>query len=291
VTDLRAEVDTDGVRFTWTPPETGNVELRALAADSDQPRVGLSTTAKARLLGTSVRRSPTDAEGELRVPRGGVHSRQLFVPVTVLGDLAAVGTGIEVDPRQQTLRSLRADRMGSVVRLRWEWVPGVPQVRVVWRAGTRPTGPEDPEARTLDVSQIEYVSRGVRIATEAAGQHWFGVCTVTRDRGEPVYGPLSYCQETSTAEIGYTIAKSLLGRFTLSFPDNGPVPEVVLVARSGLRPTRQGDGVEVLRLPAGAGPQSVKFALPPGLARPVHFRVFPVGPGVSLVPSGVLVMR
>jgi hypothetical protein len=206
-----------------------------------------------------------------------------LVPITVLGDLAAIGAPLEVDARLSPVTALRLDRLGATVRLTWEWPEGTTAARVVWRRTVKPAGPTDPLASIMDVTRVAYDSRGVSVAVPA-GDHWFGVCTSQSVDGVPSFGPLTLGREVTTGTAHYSIrrARPFSRRRVLSV--EGDRPDLVLVAKSGVRPMSADDGEVLLRVqgdPAHGG----EFEVPPILRRPVHLRAFSLDDHVVLVPS------
>lgn len=283
VTDLVAGFDRDELVARWTPPPRGEVELLELRPGDDLPEPGVVPAHRARERGTPVRTTGPGGRGALRGRLSAPGGRHTVVPVTVLGDLAAIGAPVEVDARQGPVTGLRTCRFGPTVRLTWEWPEGATAARVVWRASAEPTGPTDPEASTLDVTRVGYDSRGVSIPVPE-GDHWFGVCTARSVDGAPVFGPLVLRRETATTALRYSVRRAgpLSRRRTLRVEGGPRSPEVVLVAKSGVRPMDAADGRVLLRL--AGGDRDAEFVVPRELPRPVHLRAFSLDDSVVLVP-------
>lgn len=213
----------------------------------------------------------------------------MVVPVTVLGELAAIGRACAVDARLSRVRALRALRLGSTVRLTWEWPAGVGEVRVVWRTADKPTGPTDPNASSADVTRVTYDSRGFT-ASVGPGEHWFGVCVVGTGGPAAGFGPLVTIRESTRREAYYRVRRRPLRarrRWSLvvEVGDDEQLPPLVLLAKSGVRSMHRDDGEPVLRLPGGPAPMRGDFVLPPTLRRPVYLRAFSLDDELVLVPK------
>ncbi|TDV57465.1 hypothetical protein [Actinophytocola oryzae] len=289
VTDLAAEVDGGEVTASWTPPARGDVEVLALAPGVDPPGHDVLPVAKARSYGTVVRSVGPAGTGRLRGRLDAADKRQRLVPVTVLGELAAIGTPCTVDVRHGSVRSLRTGRRGATVQLTWEWPAGATAARVVWRTAAKPTGPTDPDASVLDVTRVTYDSSGVSLPVPD-GDHWFGVCTVLTDGRARSFGPLVLKREKTRATVDYTIERGPFWRPRLRVlvvrgEPGLELPAIVVTARSGLRPLDADDGEHVLRVEAGTAPVRAEFTVPAGLRRPVHVRAFARDDRTVLVPS------
>ena len=288
VTDLTAEAEGDELVVRWTAPALGDVEILELRKNVTAPVQEVVPVSKARAYGVPVRSSSGAGRNWLRAESDVPARGRTLLPVTVLGDLAAIGTPCAVDVRHAAVRSLRVHRFGPTVRLTWEWPSGATSARVVWRTRTKPTGAADPDASKLDVTRVTYDSRGVSI-TAPAGDHWFGVCTSLVDGGTRTFGPLVFDRGAAPVEVRYSIERVWLRRTRRILVVNGEpgtaVPSIVVVAKSGLRPLDAGDGRELLAAEAGVAPVRVEFAVPPDLRRPVHVRAFSRDEGVHLVAA------
>jgi hypothetical protein len=288
VTDLRAEFDGGDLVADWTPPR-GEVELLLLGPGDERPDRGVLPVGRLRRYRGTLRATGHGSRGHLRSRVAGNGRQLVLLPVTVLGDLAAVGQPCELDLRHGSVRALRVLRLGPAVRLTWEWPAGAVQARVLWRHGAKPVGPADPQASVLDVTKVDYDSHGVQV-TAAAGEYWFAVCTMVPSGSGPSFGPLALAREFTASEASYRVRRgSRLRRrpWVLRVEaDGAALPQVVLVAKPGVRPMHAGDGDQVLRLEAGPSPLLGEFTLPAGLRRPVHLRAFPLTDDpMVLIPS------
>jgi hypothetical protein len=245
--------------------------------------------AKARTYGQPVRAASSAGRGRLRARFDASAKRQKLLPVTVLGDLAAIGIPCVLDIRHGAVRSLRVDRLGPTVRLTWEWPAGATSARIVWRTATQPSGPTDPDASVLDVTRVTYDSRGVSI-TVPAGDHCFGVCTSLADGATRSFGPLVFEQESTPVSVRYSVKRAWpprrARRILVVHGEQGvAVPPIVLVAKSGVRPLDANDGHQLLVTEAGVAPARTEFTVPSELRRPVYVRAFSRDEHVHLVPA------
>ncbi|KOV90039.1 hypothetical protein [Nocardia sp. NRRL S-836] len=287
VTDLVAEFEDDEVVARWTPPPRGNVELFELRDGEEPPALDIVPAARARDCGIPLRPSGISTSGQLRARPVSPGRRRTIVPVTVLGDLAAIGKPCDLDPRQSSVRSLRADRFGSTVRLTWEWPAGATGARIVWRADGKPHGPTDTAAAHVDITRVAYDSRGLSVSIPP-GDYWFGVCTTVTSDGVRSFGPLVLRRESATGTARYTVEPG--SRFPRRKPrlvveSEHDVPPLVLLAKSGVRPMDSHDGEVLLRVTGGPAPLAVEFDVPGHLRKPVVLRAFSEDDRVVLVPS------
>lgn len=289
VTDLAAELDGDEVTAHWTPPPRGDVEVLELRPGAEPPSQDVVPVAKARSYGTVVRVAGPAGTGRLRGRLSAPSKRQKLFPVTVLGELAAIGTPCTLDVRHGSVLSLQLRRRGSTVQLTWEWPAGATAARVVWRTSTKPTGPTDPKASVLDVTRVTYDSSGVSLPVPA-GDHWIGVCTVLSDGTAWSFGPLVLKQESTTATAHYTVERTRFRRpnhrvLVVRGEPGLQLPSIVLTAKTSVRPLNADDGEQLLHTDAGAAPLRAEFTVPAGIRRPVYLRAFARNERLVLVPS------
>ncbi len=288
VTDLTAELDGDDLTARWTPPPCGDVEVLELQPGAEPPDQDVVPVTQARSYGTVVRADGPAGMGRLRARLNAPNKRQKLVPVTVLGELAAIGTPCTVDVRHGSVRSLRLHRRGATVQLTWEWPSGATMARVVWRTSTKPSGPTDPEATVHDVTKVTYESSGVSLPVPA-GDHWFGVCTVA-DGTARSFGPLVLKQESTAPTVLYTVERGSLWRrnrrvLVVRGEPGLELPSIVLTAKTSVRPLTADDGEQLLRTDAGAAAIRLPFTVPDSIRRPVYLRAFARNEGLVLVPS------
>jgi hypothetical protein len=294
VTDLHAEFDGDELVADWTPPPRGEVELLQLGRGDERPDRAVLPVERLRRYGTALRATGHGSRGFFRGKAAGTGRQLVLLPVTVLGDLAAIGQPCELDRRHGKIRELRALRLGPAVRLAWEWPDGAAQARVLWRRGAKPLGPTDPQASVRDVTKVDYDGIGVQV-TAAPGEYWFAVCTMAPSGAGSSFGPLVLARESTTGEASYRVQRGAQRHrhpwrrrpwvLQVEAAGGAVLPPVVLVAKTGVRPMHVSDGDQVLRLEGGPSPLSSEFTLPPGLRRPVHLRAFPLNDGLVLIPS------
>ena len=284
VGDLSVVEDADGTSAvaTWTAPAAGAVELRV--THRPPPQAGTLLRADARLgePATLLGRDPAGVRVEL--PTDG--RRRWVVPVTVAGNLAAVGRAVEHDRRLPAVTGLRAVRQGDEVRLTWEWPPRAGEARVLSRAGHRVTGPTDPQAGVVRITRARYERSGCRLPVEPGAEAWFAVCVTAYDAGEEVHGPITQMSVATPAVVSYAIVPAGRDRRRLDVTGPSPLPAVQVRVRAKLPPLTPDDGVAVLTLPPpdpDATTMSAPFDLIPG--RQLHLRAFSLRAGVELRPE------
>lgn len=288
VTVLHVELDGEEIVASWMSPARGEVELLELHHGMDIPDPAVVPVSTARRYGTALAATGHRVRGHLR-SRAPVHGQRLvLLPVTVLGELAAIGNACEVDPRHGHIRGLRALRLGSTVQLTWVWPPGTTEVRVLWRAQGKPAGPMDPDSSFLDLTRVGYDSKGF-VMSVSPGEHWFGVCTMITLGAASTFGPLAIVRESTQREAVYRVRRRHLPprqwALVVEDPTNGELPPVVLLAKAGVRSMNSQDGQPVLRLPGGPSPMRGLFLLPKTLGRPIYLRAFALDDGLVLVPA------
>ncbi|MGW5054997.1 hypothetical protein [Actinokineospora sp. NPDC004072] len=273
VADLRAVASGDVVELTWTPPGGALVEIRVLTRPGGE-KPGVVRPEQADHVGPLLAASRT---GRARVDAADLALGRTFVPVTVSGPLAAIGTAAVLDISPARVDGLRATRFGPEVRLTWHWPAWAHDALVVWRPGAPPDGPADAAARRMPTTRTAYLSRGVRVSAAEPGDHWFGVCVA--DRGD--YGPLTTVWSPCPVQARYRIS----GRFrtrAIAVEGDAGLPDVVVVAQTGRRPLAPEDGMTLAVLPGGARTSGTEFAVPAALRRPVYLRAFSLDDSVWL---------
>lgn len=287
VADLSAEFEDGEVFVRFTPPSAGVFHVLELPAGAQPPEPDVLPATQAMRCGTPVQSSAPSGRGQLRGRLMSRDSRVVLVPVTVFGELAAIGPACVVDVRQSPVRGLRLQRLGSTIRLSWQWPAGAGMARVLWRHGARPSGPTDPEADFLDVTKVTHDSRGVSVEV-AQGECWFAVCTLVDDERGRTFGPLAVQRESVSGTARYTV-KRLRRRgpwvLTIRTEHDLELPPVVLRAKTGARPMGSDDGQQLGRTEAGPSPVRVEFDVPSDMRRPVYLRAYSLDENVVLLPS------
>lgn len=297
VRDLALQVSEDSVVLSWTPPPRGEVQLRMLDAAPDVRPEALLARSAVQRLGAPLRALGPGEPGMLRaaVPADG--RRHWLLPLTIVENVAVVGNPVEYDSRLPMITDLRAERLGSQVRLTWHWPPRAAEVRVSAKEGEPPTGPDDPAATSWRVTHAKYERVGCH--TPVSGGHcWFGVCVTAFTEGVPTYGPMATVGMSAPLQARYEIIR--VGRLRyrnhrrLSVTsESGQLPAVRVVARVKLPPLEPSDGVEVARFPGGAASLTGEFVLPTK-ERPLYLRVFPQNSAtgrIVLVPANPAQLR
>jgi hypothetical protein len=281
VLDFSCDVAGNTLSLSWTPPPGGSVKIRVV----DQP-LNLSPgqvvdASRIDRLGVPLSADRPTAGGRLeaRAPSDG--QRHWLVPVTVLASLAAIGNPVELNLSLPPISDLRAERLGTAVRLTWEWPAHAGDVRVAWKQGSRPTGPEDPDAQFVSVGHAVYRQRPVDVEVPG-GDYWFLVCTTAYSDGKRAFGPPSSVQASVTSEARYEVQHVGLRwknryRLAVTFANGSRPSGVRLVARHRVAPTEPEEGTEVIACEAPGDGSSLltgTFDLTIS-ARPLYLRAFP----------------
>jgi hypothetical protein len=275
VTDLRAVAAGDAVDLVWTPPRWSLVEIRVL----DRPEVpppGMVRLDQADAAGPVVVTSRT---GRARVAAAELAGGRMLVPVTVSGQVAAIGPAAVLDITLEPVADLRAVRFGPLVQLLWRWPFWAHDALVVWRYGAPLAGPTDPAASRLRTTRTAHLSRGVWVRADVPGNHWFGVCVADRDNVCPLATVQSFCP----AEARYHVRRRVWSRTrAVRVESDIRLPNVAVFAQAGRRPLAHGDGILLTELPGGALTSQAEFAVPAKMRRPVHLRAFTLDESVWL---------
>lgn len=294
VEDLHVTGDDDGLVLSWTPPPDGQVEILVMNQADAVPRQQVAPWAAVRSTGRPLDGVTVRARDRLRARPAISGGRLVVVPVTVVGQLAAVGRGTSLERAPRPVTGLRAISRGRIVELRWVWPDGASEARVLHSDREIPADPHAP-VPSHDVTRARYERMGVRLPLPA-GLHHFAVCTVTRVDGTAVYSPLATVSQLTVREVPYRISAEgplisrLKGRppgrfrtLTVGTDDGPPLPPMLLLAKSHTRPMSRADGHEVARWDGGVPRLVGRFRLPGQLGPPVHLRLFSLEAGVTFV--------
>jgi hypothetical protein len=283
VTDLTLHEQEGGTALVrWTPPLQGRVELRQVL--TAPPTSGTILAADADL-GEAVPAVRREAGGvRIVLPADG--RRRWLVPLTVAGELGAVGAAVEHDRRLPPVVDLQAHAQGPIVRLTWVWPGRAGEARVLVRVGAPVEGPHDPAAAVHRISAAVYGQSGFRVPGQPGVAQWFAVGVTAYDDGREVYGPLTQVTLAARPTARYAIRPAGRGRRRLVVTGAAPLPAVQLRYRVTSPPLRRDEGESLLTLtPSTADDEtmSAEFDLP--RARPLHLRAFALDVATDLVPD------
>jgi hypothetical protein len=148
--------------------------------------------------------------------------------------------------------NLKARRIGTQVRLSWEWPPGIGLVRVRWR----PEG-ADGRADETDCWLRSYRDDGGLEIPAGAGAVHVSVATVSRDtEGEAVGTPVTVRVGGTGVKVRYRFVESgapfrRRTRIELSADQICPLPGLIVVKTAGrIVPLRPDQGTPIARVPA-----------------------------------------
>jgi hypothetical protein len=285
VTDLRILEESDTTALVgWTPPGHGGVVLRVTHRPPPDPGTLLPATP---LLGDAVELRGREPAG-VRIVLSADGRRRWVVPLTVAGELAAVGAAVEYDRRLPPVTNLQVVRQGQQLRLSWEWPAKAGAARVLVREGGSVDGPADPRATVLPISRAVFERAGCRVPARPGVPHGVAVGLTAHDGGQEVFGPLVQMSISAPPLLRYTVLPARRGHRTLVVAGEPPLPDVQLRARVTFPPLRRDEGdvlVTVHPETPDAARMSAEFTLPRG--RPLHLRAFPAHPAddLELVPD------
>lgn len=278
-------VDGAQVVVRWPAPGHGTVTVLRLQQPPPWPGGTIRPIREVSALGPSITaRTPTEA---IDNAVGG--RTAYYLPVTVSGDLAAVGTGqryVFLDD----IKSLTPHDFGTYLQLQWEWPEGCEEVLIVWRSDRYPTGPTDTSAMSHRVTKSAHIEKGgFQIVKPAPSPYRFVVFAASSIDGAILYssgsgpGCRAEIRTRLPVDLSYSLSRSWIRRraFTLTLTAAEAVddlPEIVVVARRGdIQPVRPDNEVVVtlvrgLKI-AAHGSASHRFNLD-GVRPPVYLRAF-----------------
>ena len=219
VTDLQVVFQGGEIEVSWTPPLAGQVEVLELLDPAVLASPGVRPWSAVQKLGRPLSDVSLHTRNRIRACPAATGRQVRLVPVTVLGDLAAVGPLRTMDRGLHPVTQLRAVRRGRFVQLLWVWPDGVGEARVLASQQQKPTDPQDSSVLAKDVTRAAYDISGVRLPFKGVGVHHFAVCTVTRTGGKISYGPLVTVSESAVTEVTYRISGAGMSARPAPHPD------------------------------------------------------------------------
>ncbi len=268
--------EADGrVRISWSRPEKGQVKI--LRTPRPLPLVPGDRILSGKLdasEGLWLPRSAPDHAFDAHPPEMGVCHYSAFIAWA--GGLT-VGRSVAFSnvPDPSDLRAVRSAKDGRV-KLRWRWSPQGGRSLLVAKAGSFPTGPDDPLARKEFVEEGDYSRDGWHALTLPAsdsGPWHIAVFSVAEVAGQSVVSPgIDATSRTvvpgPNAEVVVSyrlIPPKLLGRdWAIAFqtrPAGAVIPATVLVTHARTVPLSADDGEVVARFPTSR--DGARFSIRP----------------------------
>jgi hypothetical protein len=289
VEDLILSHEPDGrVRLSWTEPARGQVKiLRTMRPLAKEPGDRLSAAEAEALDGHWLDALAPDTVVDPRPPALGIC---YYTSLTSWAGTLTVGAGAMYSrvPDPSDLRAVRAGNAGRV-HLRWRWSPQGAQALAVCKAGSYPTGPDDPEARRQEVAEAEYSRQGfatLSLPPDPRGPWHVRVFSMATLAGERVVSPgLEPSARTIVpgplpeVTVSYSLRRPRFpGRpWSVTFrtePAGAAIPPMALVAHPRTVPLSVHDGEVVEQFPAAR--DGATFNVRAGLNLLEHrVRVFP----------------
>ena len=265
VAELRIERDERGrVHLFWDRPRKGKVQIiRTLESLGRAPGDPISHAVAKSIEGTWLPQVAADHTFDPDPPSLGVWH---YTALIAYGGAFVVGAEAVLsylaDPTE-----LRADRIGrsGKVKLRWNWGQAGTKTLLVWRLGTDPASPDDPDAQHLMIDELDYYRQGrviLSLPETPSGSTWrvraFAVAEVGgRRQISPGLHPTSRVEIAPTyqeVELRYQLRRGWLsGGWKVVFhttPAGSKVPPTALVSHPRAVPMTVDDGDIVDRFPA-----------------------------------------
>lgn len=283
--DLNAEAAGSEVLLRCTPPVIGSVTVIRCEQDPAQP------------CGQEL---PVERLGEigtvLPAMRGGARDpepRRLawYLPVTVAGGYAIAGQAVR-HAQIPAIDDVAIADYRSQVRVTWSWPKDVRAALVLWRDDRQPSGPDDAQAMSRQITLAQYSdSGGVELPAQGTQALFVAVYPCMRIEGEQIVGTnagrgsRASVSRRSKIDVRYQLQRrGRLGKrlsLLVVEPADQPLPELVLVARSGdILPRGPQDGKIVARLGGSSGVTGQQLDLD-AIGRPVALRLFPATDALS----------
>jgi hypothetical protein len=274
VSELWASTHGGHTTIGWVRPASGEVRIYAGSAPLADPdaEVDLRDLAtRGRYIGASQRRVVDENPG-----RGIV----TYTSVTVDGGQAVAGPSVAHLPVAQPTNASVSDT-GSELVLTFTLPPGVTEAVVAGRRDAPPTGPDDPKAQTLSITNTKLeIDGGLHIPAPTDGLGWyFSIHPILRDGSSRIAAPTGLqlkARESTPVTANYTVRRT--GAFrravVIEVTASDPMPDLVVRSKPNAVPASAEDGTEAGRMPGGS--RTARFELPvSALQLPVGLRVFP----------------
>ena len=252
------------VRVSWTIPARGKVVVfRSSRPIPHPPGDHITRKVADALDGIWLTRSADDHALDRRPPDLGICHYTAMISWAgqfTVGRSAAFSNV----PDPSDLRAVRSGKGGKVL-LRWRWSPRGGKVRVLYRAGAFPSGPDDPLAHSVMVEEGEFSRLGyfpLVLPPHEEGPWHVSVITVAGVDGQEIVSPgLDPSSRTvvpgphAEVFVSYSVrAPGLFGKtWTVQFrtePSGSVIPPTVLVAHPRTVPLSADDGETVAAFPA-----------------------------------------
>jgi hypothetical protein len=250
VLDLRATRHERTVLLEWTPPTSGEVQIRQTTQPpASLPGQVVSVSGSDRL-GDAI---PMVARGRAQVTVGS-GGRVFFVPLTIVANTAVVGRPTSVTLLDD-VTELASQRSGQSIILTWAWPDQAEQALVVWDYDAYVTSPDGAGAGRRLVSRREFdVAKLFELRQAPARRHCFTV--FVRDPIAEIHSTGRSVLESSGVEC--RVAYKVVTRRRLIFrssseawvelradADLARLPAVRAVLKEGSPPLRPDDGQEI----------------------------------------------
>lgn len=297
IPELELHDEPDGsVLIAWRPPRQGRV--RILRTPKPLGRARGEALAPAELRAHKGLWLPVIALDQARDPDPPLRGSAWYTALISWGGRLVVAAD-NVLSRVADPSDLRARRVGPSgrVHFRWKWAPSSHKTLLVHRFGAPPTGPDDPEAGSTLVDELEYYRRDGHVltlpTTPNSSEVWhvraYAVLeTPGAHPDDPPERLLSPGVEPTArvevpaafreVEVSYTLNRGFLSRaWTIAFrtePRGEAIPPTVLVRNDRAVPIDPYDGEEIDRFPAARDGDVFPIRKAAGL-QPAAVRAFP----------------
>lgn len=282
---LLVTFDEGVLNLVWLAPPHGKVSIYRALREPEWRSGAQIPVEKLASLGTRLQ-SKSESQAIDTAPP---NSPAYYLPVTIAGDVAIVGTARRFVALPD-VTDLKAEDFYQYLQLRWQWPAGCQSVLVAWRADIFPQDAHDAGAAKRKISRGEYEREGgFRLEKPSKSAYKFVVFAATEMGGETVYsagvreGARAQLRLAPPVAVSYTLARGKLrrGRFTLTLCAERPVsnlPEIIVIAKHGdLQPLRSEEGAVIASVKGAnlSGDEKLPFQFElNGLQRPVYLRVF-----------------
>src|SRR5439155_22854602 len=134
VLDLRLTREINGIGLVWSDTLRGTVRIHRVPGTPKAVAGHLISEAELAVLGIPLMNTSAAEAFDPSPPNNIAY----YVPVTFIGDLAAVGSWRKYVPLPD-VQGLVAEDFGDYIQLRWRWPDSCVTAAVAWQSETYPT--------------------------------------------------------------------------------------------------------------------------------------------------------
>lgn len=267
----------------WSPLEKGSVYIYKSSNAPTYKEGDFLSKSEISKLGTLLSSPGTD----YAIDNAPGHGTWFYIPITIENDFAVIGRTQKLT-LVEDVSKLKAENLGSYIRLKWKWPEGCTQVMVSWRHDMFPANAEDTKANKELFTKAQYELKGCFLLDNPARRKYFFKVFAGYRNNEGILYSSGIGHEAGAVvnvqggKIKYKIKKNAFRAkyqvVILSDTLIEELPELVLVAKSGkVPPLSIHDGVELVRIDSeSVGPEKscTRELTASAFPRPCYLKMF-----------------